>query len=185
MGCWDVEGRVEHTECGCWVSGSSSGWVYKNTCTWTFYSITKQLGKSHTCIRKGQVGFYCIKVSFSSQNWNCSVTENLDKMIMVFGTGKSASVNTYQIFISRSSFQYAAVSSWFWKERVFVQWQPESWQSVDFIYRRDGGACCEAVVLYGSLFSFPVREWMEKWILSTLLSHWVWYLSHWKSGRGQ
>lgn len=44
------------------------------------------------------------------------MTENLDKMIMVFGTGKSASVYTYQIFRSRSSFQYATVSSWFWKE---------------------------------------------------------------------
>lgn len=37
---------------------------------------------------------------------------------MVFGTGKSASVNTYQIFLSSSSFQYATASSCFWKEKL-------------------------------------------------------------------
>lgn len=47
-----------------------------------------------------------------------SVAENLNKLIMVFGTEKSASVNTYQIFLSNSSFQYATVSSWFWKEKL-------------------------------------------------------------------
>lgn len=43
------------------------------------------------------------------KNWSHSVAENVDKLIMMFGTGKSASVNTYQILQSSSSFQCSSL----------------------------------------------------------------------------